>query len=120
MNTTARVGVDLAKHVLQVHAVDSNGKVVTNRALARGKFVVWCTQLPVGCLVAVEVSSGAHFRSRKLLAMGLDARIIPAQLVAPYRRVHQSHPRAVGQVRCRASTDRNRPARPAYRGPSQG
>lgn len=85
MNTTTRVGVDLAKHVLQVHAVDSNGKVITNRALARGRFVEWCTQLPAGCLVAMEASSGAHFWSRKLLAMGLDARIIPAQLVAPYR-----------------------------------
>ena len=79
MNTIARVGVDLAKHVLQVHAVDSAGNVLTNRALARGKFVEWCVQLPSGCLVAMEASSGAHFWSRKLIAMGLDARIIPAQ-----------------------------------------
>jgi len=85
MNTIARVGVDLAKHVLQVHAVDSAGNVIANRALARGKFVEWCVLLPSGCLVAVEASSGAHFWIRKLLAMGLDARIIPAQLVAPYR-----------------------------------
>lgn len=85
MRNISRVGVDLAKHVLQVHAVDSAGTVITNRALARGKFVEWCAQLPAGCLVAMEASSGAHFWSRKLLAMGLDARIIPAQLVAPYR-----------------------------------
>jgi transposase len=85
MNTIARVGVDLAKHVLQVHAVDSAGNVITNRALARGKFVEWCVQLPSGCLVAMEASSGAHFWSRKLITIGLDARIIPAQLVAPYR-----------------------------------
>lgn len=39
MNTIARVGVDLAKHVLQADAVDSTGNVITNRALARGKFV---------------------------------------------------------------------------------
>lgn len=45
MNTIARVGVDLAKHVLQVHAVDSAGNVLTNRALARGKFVEWCVHL---------------------------------------------------------------------------
>jgi transposase len=85
MNQIARVGVDLAKHVLQVHAVNAAGNVITNRALARSKFVEWCAQLPTGCLVAMEASSGAHFWSRKLIAMGLDARIIPAQLVAPYR-----------------------------------
>ena len=33
----------------------------------------------------MEVSSGAHHWCRKLMAMGLDARIIPAQLVLPYR-----------------------------------
>lgn len=85
MNTIARVGVDLAKQILQVHAVDESGKVITNRALARGKFAEWCAHLPAGCLVAMEASSGAHFWSRKLISLGLDARIIPAQLVAPYR-----------------------------------
>lgn len=85
MRKRSRVSVDLAKHVLQVHAGDSAGTVITNRALARSKFVEWCAQLPADCLVAVEASSGTHFWSRKLLAMGLDARIIPAQLVAPYR-----------------------------------
>ena len=85
MNTIARVGVDPAKHVLQVHAVDSAGNVITNRALARGKFVEWCVQLPSGRLVAMEASSGAHFWSRKLIAMGLHARIIPGPLAAPYR-----------------------------------
>lgn len=85
MNAIARVGVDLAKNALQVHAVDLGGTVVANRALARGKFIEWCAQLPAGCLVAMEACSGAHFWSRKLLAMGLDPRIIPAQLVGPYR-----------------------------------
>ena len=33
----------------------------------------------------MEASSGAHHWCRKLMAMGLDARIIPAQLVLPYR-----------------------------------
>jgi hypothetical protein len=37
-----RVGVDLAKRVIQVHAVDAAGRVVTSRALPRDKFVVWC------------------------------------------------------------------------------
>jgi transposase len=80
-----RVGVDLAKRVIQVHAVNAAGRVVSSRALARDKFIPWCSQLPQGCLVVMEVSSSAHHWGRKLMALGLDARIIAAQLAAPYR-----------------------------------
>ncbi|MCM5680891.1 IS110 family transposase, partial [Schlegelella sp. S2-27] len=80
-----RVGVDLAKQVIQVHAVDRRGRVITSRALRRDQFLPWCAQLPTGCLVAMEASSSAHHWGRRLQAMGLDARIISAQLAAPYR-----------------------------------
>ena len=81
-----RVGVDLAKRVIQVHAVDAAGHVLCSRALARDKFISWCAQLPAGCTVVMETSSSAHHWARKLIALGLDARIIAAQLVSPYRR----------------------------------
>jgi transposase len=78
MNEITRVGVDLAKNVIQVHAVDATGKVVTNRGLSRGKFIEWCATLPARCLIAMEASSSAHYWARKLAALGLDARIIAA------------------------------------------
>ena len=80
-----RVGVDLAKRVIQVHAVDAAGRVMTSRSLARDKFIEWCVMLPAGCVVAMEASSSAHHWARKLIPLGLDARIIAAQLVSPYR-----------------------------------
>ena len=79
-----RVGVDLAKRVIQVHAVDAGGRVVMSRALARDKFIEWCVMLPAGCIVAMEASSSAHHWARKLIGLGLDGRIISAQLVSPY------------------------------------
>lgn len=85
MNTITRVGVDLAKYLIQVHAVDAAGKLVTSRALRREKFLIWCTGLPTGCLIAMEACSGSHHWSRKLIARGFDARIIPGSSVAPYR-----------------------------------
>jgi transposase len=85
MQEITRVGVDLAKSVIQIHAVDASGKVLTNRPLARDKFMAWCAQLPPGCIVAMEASSSAHHWARKLVALSLDARIIAAHLVAPYR-----------------------------------
>ena len=61
MNTVIRVGIDLANYLIQVHAVDASGKVVTNRALKRGKFLLWCADLPAGCAAAVcEAASRPH------------------------------------------------------------
>ena len=85
MSEITRVGADLAKRVIQVHAVNCAGQRVTGRALARDKFLPWCAQLPPGCMVAMEASSSAHHWARRLVGMGLDARIIAAHLVALYR-----------------------------------
>ena len=60
MSNITRVGVDMAKNLIQVHAVDLTGKVVTNRAVKRENFLHWCAQLPAGCLVAMEACTGAH------------------------------------------------------------
>ena len=81
----ARVGVDLAKLLIQVHAVDAAGRRVVARALKRDQFIAWCMQLPAGCLVAMEACSSAHHWARKLRALGLDARLIAANFVSPYR-----------------------------------
>jgi transposase len=80
-----RVGVDLAKQSIQVHAVDAAGRRVFAKALKRDQFLPWCGTLPPGCLVAMEACSGAHHWGRKLRAMGLDARLIAANFVSPYR-----------------------------------
>ena len=80
-----RVGVDLAKNVIQVHAVYASGRRVVARAIKRDQFLAWCAQLPAGCVVAMEACSGAHAWGRRLRAMGLDARLIAASFVSPYR-----------------------------------
>jgi transposase len=80
-----RVGVDLAKQVIQVHAVDASGQRVTARAFKRDQFFAWCAQLPAGCVVAMEACSSAHHWGRKLRALGLDPRLIAANFVTPYR-----------------------------------
>jgi transposase len=80
-----RVGADLAKRVLQVHAIDAQRRVVARRALRGDAFVGWCAQLPPGCVVAMEISSSAHHWARRPAAMGLQPRLMSAQLVKPYR-----------------------------------
>ena len=70
VSAIVRVGADLAKRVIQVHAVDAAGRIVCRRALARDKFIAWCARLPAGCIVAMEISSGAHHWARRLAALG--------------------------------------------------
>jgi transposase len=53
MSEITRVGVDLAKNVIQVHAVNAQEKLVTNKKLERDKFMQWCVHLPAGCIVAM-------------------------------------------------------------------
>ena len=83
----ARVGVDIAKQVIQVHAVDALGRVVVRRTLKREQFLAWCAQLSAGCVVAMEACSGAHHWGRQLLGMGmgLQVRLIAPHFVTPYR-----------------------------------
>ncbi|HEY6355625.1 MAG TPA: IS110 family transposase [Burkholderiaceae bacterium] len=81
----ARVGADLAKRVIQVHAVDAQGRRVVSRSFKPEQFIAWCAQLPSGCLVAMEACSSAHHWARRLRALGLDARLIAANFVSPYR-----------------------------------
>jgi transposase len=77
--------VDIAKQVIQVHAVDAAGRKVVARALKRDQFLTWCAQLPPGCVVAMEACGGAHHWARRLVAIGLRARLIAAHYVTPYR-----------------------------------
>lgn len=85
MSEITRVGVDLAKRLIQVHGVDATGRAVTTKAISRGKFLAWCAQLPPGCVVAMEACSSAHHWARQLAAMGLVPRLIAPHFVSPYR-----------------------------------
>jgi transposase len=85
MSEITRVGVDLAKRLIQVHGVDATGRAVTTKAISRGKFLAWCAQLPPGCVVAMEACSSAHHWARQLTRMGLVPRLIAPHFVSPYR-----------------------------------
>ena len=109
MQSVTRVGIDLAKMFIQVHAVDAVGKLVCNKQLSREKFIAWCNQLPAGCLVAMEACSGSHAWARKLIALGLDAKIIAANHVAPYRLEGKGwhSPNSVDKYYCQNLNGRN-------------
>jgi transposase len=49
------VGLDLAKHVFQVHGVDASARVVIAKAMTRNKLLEFFASLPT-CLVGLEAS----------------------------------------------------------------
>lgn len=85
LGSITRVGVDLSKRFYQVHAVDHLGHVVLAKTMSPERFYAWCATLPPSCLVVTEACGGAHHVARQLRAMGLDARLIAAHFVTPYR-----------------------------------
>ena len=77
------IGLDLAKHVFQVHGVDAVGNIVLRRRLRRGQMITFFAGL-APCLVGMEACATAHFWARELTALGHDVRLMPAQYVKAY------------------------------------
>lgn len=77
------VGIDLAKHVFQVHGITKDGTVVFNRAIRRAQLVAFFDELEP-CLVGMEACGSSHHWARELSKLGHDVRLIPANYVKPY------------------------------------
>jgi transposase len=77
------IGLDLAKHIFQVHGVDTNEGVVEKRRLRRGQVLSYFAKLPP-CLVGMEACATAHFWARELRRLGHEVRLIPPQYVKAY------------------------------------
>ena len=85
LTAVTRVGLDLAKKVFQVHAVDAKGDVVVARKLTRGRLIAFFAEL-APCVVAMEACSSAHHWGRQLAALGHEVKLIPPAHVKPYVR----------------------------------
>lgn len=86
MTEITTIGLDLAKNVFQVHAVDGSGEVVVRRALRRGQVLKYFAKLPA-CLVGMEACATAHYWGREIARLGHRVRLIaPAYAKAYVRR----------------------------------
>ncbi len=77
------IGLDLAKHVFQVHGVDAEGATVLRKQLRRAQVVPFFSRLP-RCVVGMEACGTAHYWARELRALGHEVRLMPAQYVKAY------------------------------------
>src|SRR5918999_1153422 len=79
----AVVGIDIGKTSFHVIGLDRRGAVVLRQKWSRGQVEVRFANMPA-CLVGMEACVGAHHLSRRLKALGHDARMMPAKYVRPY------------------------------------
>jgi len=83
------VGIDLAKNVFQIHAVDERGKTALKKQLKRGQVAELFANLPV-CLIGMEACGSAHHWARKLAGFGHTVRLMAPQFVKPYVKTNKN------------------------------
>jgi len=85
MSEITTLAVDLAKHVFQLHGVDSRGVPVLQRQVRRGQLMATLAQLP-RCRVVMEACPGAHHWARQLRALGHEPHLIAGHYVKAFSR----------------------------------
>ena len=83
MNGLQVVGLDIAKHVFQLHTVDMGTGEIINVQIKRAKVLAhFVNKAP--CLIAIESCGGAHHWARNLTALGHTVRLLHAKAVRPF------------------------------------
>jgi transposase len=105
MQTVTTIGLDIAKSVFQVHAVDAAGKVIIRRQLKRRYVLAFFEKLPP-CLIGIEACASSHHWSRELQALGHSVRLMPPAYVKPYVK-RQKNDATDAEAICEAVTRAN-------------
>ena len=84
-----RIGVDLAKNVIQVYAVDRDGGKLLNRRFRTAGALSFFESLE-SCEIGIEACGGAHHWGRTLTGMGHQVRMMPAQYVRPFVKTNKN------------------------------
>src|SRR3974377_248982 len=82
-SAVAVIGIDIGKNSFHVVGLDDRGAIVLRQKWSRGQIEARLANMPA-CLIGMEACVGAHHLSRKLKALGHDARLMPAKYVRPY------------------------------------
>jgi transposase len=85
MTQITRIGLDLAKNVFEVHAVNAQEQVAVRRSLRRNQVLNWFAKQPP-CLIGMEACGTANHWARELTALGHTVRMIPPAYAKPYVR----------------------------------
>ncbi len=77
------IGLDLAKSVYQVHAINGAGEVVVRKTIRRAQVLRFFERLDP-CLVGIEACGTSHYWAREISTFGHEVRLMPPAYVKPY------------------------------------
>src|SRR6267142_6470898 len=86
----AVIGIDMGKNSFHVVGLDGRGAIVLRQKWSRGQVEARFANMSP-CLIGMEACVGAHHLSRKLRALGHDARLMPAKYVRPYSKGEKNY-----------------------------
>ncbi len=85
MKKIITIGIDLAKNVFAVHAVDALGQVVwTKPAVKRHHLLEFIGNIPP-CVIGMEACTGAHHWAREFGKFDHTIGLVAPKFVIPYR-----------------------------------
>ncbi|PSU35494.1 IS110 family transposase [Photobacterium lutimaris] len=91
MSSINRVGVDLAKNIFHIHAVDERDKIVWQGKYKRDTWIkAIAKRVPPSAVIAFEACASAHFWARELTALGYQVKLIAPQYVKPYVKTNKN------------------------------
>lgn len=100
------IGLDTAKSVFQVHAVDETGKAEIRRKLRRSELLSFFEKQEA-CRVVLEACGAAHHWARLLTGLGHDVKLIAPEAVKPFVRKGKKNDAADAAALCEAASRPN-------------
>ena len=97
------IGLDIAKSVFQLHAVDAAGKVQLRRKLRRGELIPFFEGQP-RCTVVLEACGAAHHWARVLGGLGHEVKLIAPEAVRPFVKRGKKNDAADAAAICAAAS----------------
>ncbi|MEI7297967.1 IS110 family transposase [Paraburkholderia tropica] len=83
------LGIDLAKHVFQLHGAGRSGQAVHRSKIGRGALIETVDKLRPR-IVVMEACSSAHHWARRVSALGIEVRLISPQYVTPFVKTNKN------------------------------
>ena len=101
MEQATTIGLDIAKHVFQLHGADAAGHVLFRKRITRVRLLSFLAA-QTRCVVAMEACAGAHYWAREIAKLGHHVRLIAPAYVKPFIK-RQKNDAADAEAICEAA-----------------